>query len=134
MPTTREVRAVFSNSDWSEQPYAESDGVKLTKARYVNDYRGDVEGRSVTESLMVYRTDGRVTFVGLERFEGRVLGRAGTFVVHSEGEYRDGVAESRGRIVPGAGTGELRTLTGEATYRAVHAAEHAVVFQLAFGD
>ena len=131
MQTTREVQAVFSDSEWTEQVYQETDGVKLTRVRFVNHYRGDVEGRSVTELLMAYRLDGSVTSVGLERFEGKVLGRAGSFVVHCEGEYRDGVAESRGRLVRGTGTGELTSLQGEVLYRAQHAPEHPVVFRLA---
>ncbi|WNG43892.1 DUF3224 domain-containing protein [Archangium minus] len=133
METTREVKAVFSVSGWDEQPYAEADGVKLAKARYTKRYRGDLEGTSVTESLMVYRTDGSATFVELERFEGSVLGKSGSFVIHSDGEYRAGFADSRGHIVPGTGTGELRTLTGETPYRVGHAPEHPVVFRLAFG-
>lgn len=132
MQTTTEVKAVFSDSGWVEQPYAEAEGVKLAKARFTRNYRGDLEGASVTELLMVYRADGNVTFVGLERFEGRVLGRSGGFVIHSDGEYRAGFADSRGHIVPGTGTGELRTLTGETPYRAGHAPEHPVIFRLAF--
>lgn len=133
MQTTREVQAVFSHSEWTEQAYQEADGVKLSEVRFVSDYRGDVEGRSVTELLMVYRRDGSVTSVGLERFEGTVLGRAGSFVLRCEGEYRDGVAENRGAIVPGTGAGALEALTGEAHYRATHAPENAVLFRLGTG-
>lgn len=132
MHTTQEVKAVFSDAEWTEQAYAEADGVKLTRARYVCRYRGDVAGRSVVESLMAYRTDGSVTFVGLERFEGQVLGRTGSFVVRHEGEYRDGVAESRGQLVPGTGTGALAAVSGESHYRARHGPENPVSFRLAF--
>lgn len=123
---------MFADSGWEEHPWSEADGVKLVKTRFGRAYRGDLDGRSVTELLMVYRTDGVVTFAGFERFEGQVLGRAGTFVIQCDGEYRDGFADSRGRVLPGAGTGELRMLRGEASYRAGHAAEHSVVYYLGF--
>ena len=128
-----DVHAVFSDSGWDERSYSEEDGVKLAKVRFERAYRGDLEGTSVTELLMVYRTDGSVTFMGLERFEGRVLGKAGSFVIHSDGKYRDGVAESRGQVVPGTGTGELITLSGAASYKAGHAPEQPVAYRLALG-
>ncbi|MGA9525968.1 MAG: DUF3224 domain-containing protein [Myxococcaceae bacterium] len=128
-----DVRAVFSDSGWDERSYVETDGVKLAKVRFERAYRGDLEGNSVTELLMVYRTDASVTFTGLERFEGRVLGKSGSFVIHSEGEYRDGATDSRGKVVPGAGTGELLTLSGNASYKAGHDREQPVVYRLALG-
>ena len=133
MEVRTDVRAVFSDSGWDERAYAEVEGVKLAKVRFERAYRGDLEGRAVTELLMVYRTDGNVTFTGLERFEGRVLGRVGTFVAHTEGEWRDGAAHSQGRVVPGTGTEALRGLAGEVSYSAGHAPEHAVVYRLSLG-
>ena len=107
MAAREEVSTVFTIADWKEEPYLESDGIKLTKARYEKEYRGDIEGKSVTESLMVYRPDGTASYVGHERFEGNVRGKKGSFIIQSEGEYRNDIAEGPGVIVKGAGTGEL---------------------------
>ena len=125
-----EVQTVFTIASWDEKPYVEESGVKLTKARFEKEYRGDIAGKSVSESLMVYRPDGSASFIGHERFEATVRGAKGTFVVRFEGEYRDNIAESRGVIVEGAGTGELAGLKGEMSGKAGHENEHPVLFRL----
>lgn len=130
MAALEEVRTVFTIVSWDETPYIEADGVKLTKARFEKEYRGDIAGKSVTESLMVYRPDGSASFIGHERFEGSVRGRKGTFVIQSVGEYRNDVAESRGVVVQGAGTGELKDLRGEVPFKAGHAKEYPLMFRL----
>jgi hypothetical protein len=62
---------------------------------------------------MCYREDGTASVVGLQRIDGRVGDRAGSFVLQSTGSF-DG-REARGSllVVPGSGTGELRGLRGE---------------------
>jgi hypothetical protein len=133
MAQREDIETVFTLAGWEEKPYVEAEGVKLTKARFEKEYRGDVAGRSVSEMLMVYRPDGTAKFVGFERFEGTVRGRTGTFVIQGEGTFQAGVADSRGVVVEGAGTGELRGLSGEAIYKSSHAEEYPMVFRLSFG-
>jgi hypothetical protein len=123
-----EVHTVFTIASWDEKPHHEEGGVKLTRARFEKEYRGDIAGRSVTESLMVYRPDGTASFAGHERFEGTVRGAKGTFVLQFEGEYRDNVAKSRAVIIEGAGTGELAGLKGEVNGAAGPEKEHPLVF------
>lgn len=133
MAAREEVPTVFTIASWKEEPYLESDGIKLTKARFEKEYRGDIEGKSVTESLMVYRPDGTASFVGHERFEGTVRGKKGTFIIQSQGEYRNDIAEGPGVILKGAGTGELKDLEGDVPFKAGHEKEHPLVFRLRFG-
>jgi hypothetical protein len=124
------VHTVFTLAGWDEKPYEEADGVKLTKARFQKKYSGEIEGNSVTESLMVYRPDGTASFVGHERLAGTVRGKRGTFVIQFVGEFRNGVADSRGVIVKGAGTGDLSQVTGEVPYKSGSAKEYPMVFRL----
>jgi hypothetical protein len=133
MAIREEVPTVFTIASWDEKPYAEADGVKLTRAHFEKEYRGGVSGKSATEALMVYRRDGSASFVALERFEGAVRGRSGTLVIQSEGEFRSGVVESRGIVVAGAGTGELAGVTGEVPYKSGHASEYPIVFRVELG-
>jgi hypothetical protein len=133
MAEREDVETVFTLAGWDEKPYFEADGVKLTKARFEKVYQGGLVGRSVSEMLMVYRPDGTAVFVGYERFEGSVRGRTGSFVVEGQGSFRGGVADSRGVIVEGAGSGELRALSGEAIYKSAHADEYPMVYRLSFG-
>jgi len=59
-----------------------------------------------------------VSYVGVEQFQGSVRGERASFVVHSSGEYRDGVATTKGKLVAGAGTGAAAALRGEVEQRA----------------
>ncbi|HEX2184644.1 MAG TPA: DUF3224 domain-containing protein [Chloroflexota bacterium] len=106
--------ATFETTSWDENPYDEAQGLPtLTRASVSKTYRGDVEGEGKVEYLMMYRSDSSATFVGLERFRGRLGGRAGSFVLQSTGTFEDGVARSAWVVVPGSGTDELRGLRGQ---------------------
>jgi hypothetical protein len=73
---------------------------------------------------MMYRNDGSATFVGLERFVGRIGSKTGTFVLQRTGVFESGQAKESYSVIPGSGTGELRGLEGEGRSSVGHAAEH----------
>jgi hypothetical protein len=73
---------------------------------------------------MMYRSDGSATFVGLERVVGRVGGNAGSFVLQRTGVFENGVAKESYVVIPGSGTGALRSLRGEGTSAVGHGTEH----------
>jgi hypothetical protein len=107
---------------WDEQPYEElPTGEKLARASVATAGTAGFDGESGTEMLLYYRPDGTSSFVGLQRFAGRLDGRQGTFVVQSEGSYDGTTARIAGRVVAGSGTGELAGLTGELTSASTHA-------------
>lgn len=54
-------------------------------------------------------------YIALDRINGRLQGREGSFVVHHRGVISAGGATTDGAIVPGSGSGELRGLRGEAS-------------------
>lgn len=54
---------------------------RRAEARFTKSFTGDLEGESQVEYLMMYRPDGSASFVGLERFTGRIGDRSGTFVL-----------------------------------------------------
>ena len=116
----------YVGQTWDEHPYEGVEGEpKLTRAFVTNAFRGDIEGSGTLEYLMVYRADGSVPFIGLERVDGRIGGRAGSFVLRHEGTFQEGVAEARWSVVPGSGTGELRGLRGAGGFVARHGEEQA---------
>jgi len=62
------ANARFAIKSWEEKPYNEStDLPKLTRASVSKTYTGDIAGEAHVEYLMMYRSDGSATFVGLER-------------------------------------------------------------------
>jgi len=111
--------ARFQVVNWDETSYHEAAGEpKLTRATVTKTFTGDLEGKSVVEYLMMYRPDGAAAFVGVERVEGKLAGREGTFVLEHRGTYEEGTARAVCRVLPGSGTGALGGLSGEGGFAA----------------
>jgi hypothetical protein len=109
--------AEFAVATWNEETYQELDGeAKLTRASVTGTLTGDVMGTSETEWLMVYRQDGTANYVGLQRVEGSLAGRNGSFVVESNGAFDGGEAKGTWSVIAGSGTGDLAALNGEGTF------------------
>jgi len=119
------ANARFAIKGWDEKPYSEAQGLpKLTRATVSKTFSGDIEGESQVEYLMMYRSDGSASFVGLERVVGRLNGKSGSFVLQRIGTFEAGQAKESYSVVSGSGTGELRTLRGEGTSSVGHGSEH----------
>ena len=122
------AHARFAIKAWDEKPYREISGQpKLTKATVTKTYSGDLEGDGQVEYLMVYRADGKATFVGMEQVTGTLGGKAGSFVLQRTGVFEDGQAKESYSIIPGSATGALQGLTGEGTSSVGHGMEHPFV-------
>jgi hypothetical protein len=121
----RTANARFAIKSWDEKPYDEGkDLPRLTRATVTKSFTGDIEGEGHVEYLMMYRSDGSATFVGLERLVGRIDGRSGTFVLERSGAFEAGQAKESYSVIPGSGTGELRALRGDGTSAVGHGTEH----------
>jgi hypothetical protein len=119
------ANARFAIKSWDEKPFSEgSDLPRLTRATVTKTFTGDIEAEGHVEYLMMYRSDGSATFVGLERIVGRISGRAGTFVLQRIGVFEDGQAKESYSVVPGSGTGELHGLRGDGRSAVGHGMEH----------
>jgi len=115
----------FTITSWVENPYSEGQELpKLTRATVTKTFTGDIAGEGQVEYLMMYRSDGSATFVGLERVVGHLAGKAGSFVLQRTGVFESGVAKESYCVVPESGTGELRGLRGEGTSAVGHGTEH----------
>src|SRR5258707_8758157 len=108
------ANARFAIKSWDEKPYGEGQELpKLTRASVTKAFTGDIAGEGHVEYMMMYRSDGSATFVGLERIVGHVAGKAGSFVLQRTGVFENGVAKESYVVIPGSGTGELRGLRGD---------------------
>jgi hypothetical protein len=106
----------FIIKSWDEKPCSEGQDLpKLTRAAVTRTFTGDIVGEGYVEYLMMYRSDGSATFVGLERVVGHFAGKAGSFVLQRTGVFENGVAKESYFVIPGSGTGELRGLSREGT-------------------
>lgn len=121
------ARAVFEIKDWDEKPYSEMPGTpKLTRASVTKAYKGEIEGEGKLEYLMAYGDDGLASFVGIERFIGRVGEKHGNFVFQHVGLFKEGVAHSIWSVVPNSGTEDLKGLRGEVNSALGHAKSYPV--------
>ncbi len=122
------ANARFAIKNWDEKPYSEgADLPKLTRASVTKTFTGDIEGEGHVEYLMMYRSDGSATFVGLERVDGRIGDKTGSFVLQRTGAFEGGLAKETYSVVPGSATGDLRGLAGEGSSSVGHGMEHPFV-------
>jgi hypothetical protein len=128
------ANARFTIKSWDEKPYSEGEDLpKLTRAAVAKTFAGDISGDGHVEYLMMYRSDGSATFVGLERIVGQVAGKTGSFVLQRTGVFENGMAKESYFVVPGSGTGDLRGLRGEGTSAVGHGIEHPLALNYELG-
>jgi hypothetical protein len=128
---TKNANARFALQSWDEKPYSVGEDMpRLTRASVSKRFTGDLEGEGQVEYLMMYRSDGSATFVGLERIVGQLGGKTGTFVLQRNGVFEGGEAKESYSVVPGSATGELLGLRGEGRSAVGHGSEHP--FTLAY--
>lgn len=119
------ANARFAIKSWDERPYREGqDRPKLARASVTKAYTGDIEGEGQVEYLMMYRSDGSASFVGLEQVVGRIGGKTGSFVLQRTGRFEDGQAKESYSVIPGSATGELQGLRGDGSSAVGHGMEH----------
>lgn len=128
-----EASAAFIVKSWDEEPYDDiGDGARLARARVTQSYKGDIEGSSAVEYLLMHRADITADFVGLERLVGRVGGREGSVVLRHSGTFEGGTARSAWAFVPGSGTEGLAGLRGEGRFEAGPDGQSSVTFNYEF--
>ncbi len=119
------ANARFAIRSWDEKPFSEGpDQPKLTRASVSKTFTGDLEGEGEVEYLMMYRSDGTASFVGLERVTGTIAGKSGSFVLQRTGVFEGGRAKESYTVISGSATGELLGLTGSGTSDVGHGGEH----------
>ena len=129
----KQAKATFGLKSWDEKTYNEIEAApKLTRVSATKSYQGDIEGEGKLEYLMMYRTAGSASFMGLERVTGSVGGRSGSFVLQHSGTFEDGVAKVILSVVPGSGTGDLRGMSGEGGFNAGHQPPYAMTLDYGF--
>jgi hypothetical protein len=89
------AESTFVIDNWDGTTYDNAPGAELARARIAKTFQGDLEGTSAA-------------YVALERFNCRLHGRSGGFVLH----HSAGAAGNSWTVVIGSGTDELTGLSG----------------------
>jgi hypothetical protein len=106
------AKGEFEITDWQQEPWDETDGFVLSRAKVTKLFGGDAEGStSIAHLVLAMKGEAGVAYGGLERFTGNLNGRKGGFALqHDAGPETEGGL--RWSIVPGSGTGELAGIHG----------------------
>ena len=108
----------FEIKNWSETPAGAPAGPKVTRATVTQRFTGDIKGVATAEYLMVYRPDKTAQYSGVQVIKGSVGGKKGSFALRLRGAFDGKRAVTTWEVVPGAGKGELKGLTGKGKYSA----------------
>jgi hypothetical protein len=79
-------------------------------------FHGDLEGTSKGQMLAAMtEVKGSAGYVAMERVDGTLQGRKGTFALQHSGSMNRGVPQLSVTVVPDSGTGQLVGLAGKMT-------------------
>ena len=109
-------------------------GAGIGHVRFDKRFHGPLDATSVVHMLAV-GTDvpGSAAYVAIERIEGTLEGRRGSFLAQHNGSLDRGQASLSVTVVPDSGTGELAGLRGRMAIDIVDGA-HFYTLDYALGD
>src|SRR5262245_51901272 len=95
------------------------DGSTLVSTVLTERFSGAIEGIGVADHIRLLHPDGTGISTGIERIEGTVDGRAGSFILTAHGRNLSATKVSgTWTVQPGSGTAELTGLRGSGHYTA----------------
>jgi hypothetical protein len=115
----------------SEEPHDSREGVTLTRAHISKTFHGDLVGTSETDIVMVH-TRIPAAYAGIERFDGAVHGRSGSFVLEHNAGSTSGTLWMTWKIVETSGTGDLDGIRGEGQITVGPGGEHTYTLDYEF--
>lgn len=89
------------------------EGATIGHSRFVKRFHGPLEATSVVHMLaLMTPVEGSGAYVAIERIEGTLNGRRGSFFVQHNGAMDRGEPSLDIRVIPDSGTDELQGLHG----------------------
>ena len=108
-----QARGTFEVQATPMTPYDDAPGATIGRTIFTKQFSGEFEGTSVVEmTSAVTEVEGSAAYVAIERINGVLNGRKGTFVALHTGLMNRGESSLTITIVPDSGTGELKSITG----------------------
>lgn len=124
------AKGTFETSGWTPQPpFDDRDGVTLSFVTLSKTFTGDLTGTGVvTMSTAITPVEDSRSYVALERIEGTLHGRRGSFVVQHNAVSDRGEQSLAISVVPDSATGELRGLRGTMAITVAPDGSHSYTF------
>lgn len=108
----------FEIKDWKENPAGAKAGPKVTRASVKQRYTGDIKGTGTIEYVMAYRPDKTAEYTGVEVITGNIGIHKGSITLVLRGQYDGKEAVTKWQVIPGAGRGALKDVTGKGEFAA----------------
>jgi Protein of unknown function (DUF3224) len=116
------------------QPSDDKSETPLGRMTLDKVFHGDLDGTSHGEMLTGGSTvKGSGAYVAVERFEGTLQGRHGTFVLYHTGVMTRGTPELSIRVVPDSGTGQITGISGKLNIQ-IDQGKHSYDFEYTLPD
>jgi hypothetical protein len=107
----------------------EAESAKLGRMSLEKRFHGELEATSAGEMLSVgTEIVGSAGYVAMERVNGTLHGRTGSFALQHSGTMKRGEPQLSVTVVPDSGTGQLVGLAGEMTIKTVEG-KHSYEFR-----
>jgi hypothetical protein len=101
-----------------------ADGVTrmLIDKQYHGDLEGTAKGQMLTGGISASKSG---AYVAIEKFNGTLHGRSGSFVLHHTGIMTGGTPDLTVMVAPDSGTGQLEGITGKMTINIAADGKHS---------
>jgi hypothetical protein len=107
----------------------EAESAKLGRMSLDKKFHGELEATSAGEMLSVgTEVKGSAGYVAMERVDGTLHGRAGTFALQHSGTMKRGEPQLSVTVVPDSGTGQLVGIAGKMTIK-IEGGKHFYEFE-----
>lgn len=111
-PDAFHAQATITVQESHAEPYDETSGPPLAILAIRETFEGDIQGESIVRALQIRQQDGTVHMISLQRVNGSLGGRTGSFVLQGAEAIEDKTIKASWFVVPGSSTGELSGLRG----------------------
>ena len=108
-----QARTVITVRSSEAKPYDRSVSPALMEIDLRETFSGDLQADSTVRALQTQRDDRSASMVSMQRVDGELGGRRGTFVFQGSQTVTDGKITATWFVVPRSGTGRLTGLRGE---------------------
>lgn len=110
---TQIAQGSFTVQATREPPYDDALGVSIGRTHLEKAFDGDLVATSRVEMIgAMTETKGSAAYVAIERIQGTLHGREGSFVLHHTGVMNRGAMSLSIQVVPDSGSGALVGISG----------------------
>jgi hypothetical protein len=132
---TRHAKGTFEVRLTPQKPDStEAESAKFGRMSLDKQFHGDLEATSQGEMLgAMTEIKGSAGYVAMERVNGTLHDRSGTFVLQHSGTMTRGALQQSVTVVPDSGTGDLAGLAGSMTIK-IEEGKHFYDFEYSMPD